>query len=102
MASIITRVASTLDALNESTDWISISYKNPDEALDFSIVADSDFSGTVTLQKKYTYDGTEYTRDVADYTEDTHKQIIDNVPGVKYRLKMTTFSAGSVVAELYK
>jgi hypothetical protein len=52
MASIITRVAATLDALNEATDWISISYQNPDEALDMGIVADSDFVGTITLQKK--------------------------------------------------
>jgi hypothetical protein len=102
MASIITRVAATLDALNEATDWISISYQNPDEALDMGIVADSDFVGTITLQKKYTYDGTEYIRDVVDYDGDIQRQIIDNVPGVSYRLKLTSFTAGSVVAELYK
>ena len=95
-------VGGTLDAAGEATDWISPTYRNGIEQMDMSIEASSDFSGTIILEKKYTYDGTTYTKTVASYTESTEKIIEDTVNGVKYRLRATVVSAGSVEAALYR
>ena len=102
MADNIKRVGATLDAAGEYTDWISPSFRSGVETLNLGIDASSDFSGSVILELTYTYDSTTYTRTVATYTEDAQKIVEDHVNGVKYRLRMTERSAGSVEAELYR
>jgi hypothetical protein len=98
----IVRVYKEADTLNDATGWISPTYQNRNRTLNMGIITDSSFSGVVTLQQRYGYDGTIYTRDIEIFTDDTYKRIDDDVDGVEYQLKLTEVSSGSVTLELYK
>lgn len=86
--------------LNDATDWINTYENSAYHVLNASIAVDGSWSGTITLQK--TNDGGSTVRDVEDFSTDEEFQVEDPIPGVQYRLKCTSYSAGTATVELYK
>ena len=101
--STVNKVDATFTKLNDATDWISSYNANPNNTLDMGVVLDGSWNGVITLQKRQVINGVATTEvPVAAIASSCQRKVEDDIASVEYRLKCTSFTAGTAYVELYK
>jgi len=107
LAQVKMYVDATIDAENKFTDSISPTYKSSSGRLNVTLYdADSNWVGTITLQRYYARGDLSKNvwLDVAGYSGETERYIIEREPGVSYRIGCKTgdYTSGDIVVRLSK